>query len=171
MPPIPRRPHLRLKRRQAGTGEASLTKPTATPVTSDNAHSRRPPPCQPHGRTHHQHPLAPHTPTQQLPVRLTRDCDEAPRDSTTPSAEKDTPSSQPRPPAAKPVNQADSSRKAEGERFELSIRLTTDNGFRDRRIRPLCHPSAGGRRTAAGAALAEKEGFEPSMEPFSPITP
>lgn len=61
--------------------------------------------------------------------------------------------------------------RAEGERFELSIRLTTDNGFRDRRIRPLCHPSAGGRRTAAGAALAEKEGFEPSMEPFSPITP
>ena len=61
--------------------------------------------------------------------------------------------------------------EAEGERFELSIRLTTDNGFRDRRIRPLCHPSAGGRRTAAGAALAEKEGFEPSMEPFSPITP
>jgi hypothetical protein len=61
--------------------------------------------------------------------------------------------------------------KAEGEGFEPSIRLTTDNGFRDRRIRPLCHPSAGGRRTAAGAALAEKEGFEPSMEPFSPITP
>ena len=30
---------------------------------------------------------------------------------------------------------------AEGERFELSIRQTTDNGFRDRRIRPLCHPS------------------------------
>src|SRR5712671_3940668 len=61
--------------------------------------------------------------------------------------------------------------EAEGEGFEPSIRLTTDNGFRDRRIRPLCHPSAGGRRTAAGAALAEKEGFEPSMEPFSPITP
>src|SRR5436190_1665435 len=33
--------------------------------------------------------------------------------------------------------------EAEGERFELSIRLTTDNGFRDRRIRPLCHPSSG----------------------------
>ena len=61
--------------------------------------------------------------------------------------------------------------EAEGEGFEPSIRLTTDNGFRDRRIRPLCHPSAGGRRTAAGAALTEKEGFEPSMEPFSPITP
>src|SRR4051812_13505282 len=29
----------------------------------------------------------------------------------------------------------------EGEGFEPSIRLTTDNGFRDRRIRPLCHPS------------------------------
>jgi hypothetical protein len=32
-------------------------------------------------------------------------------------------------------------RPAEGEGFEPSIRLTTDNGFRDRRIRPLCHPS------------------------------
>jgi hypothetical protein len=31
--------------------------------------------------------------------------------------------------------------KTEGEGFEPSIRLTTDNGFRDRRIRPLCHPS------------------------------
>ena len=41
---------------------------------------------------------------------------------------------------------------AEGERFELSIRLTTDNGFRDRRIRPLCHPSSGegGIRTLDG---------------------
>ena len=34
-------------------------------------------------------------------------------------------------------------RRAEGEGFEPSIRLTTDNGFRDRRIRPLCHPSGG----------------------------
>ena len=34
--------------------------------------------------------LAPHTPRQQVPVRLTRDCDEAPRDSTTPNARKDT---------------------------------------------------------------------------------
>ncbi len=34
--------------------------------------------------------------------------------------------------------------EAEGEGFEPSIRLTTDNGFRDRRIRPLCHPSAAG---------------------------
>jgi|EndMetStandDraft_9_1072997.scaffolds.fasta_scaffold776942_1 hypothetical protein len=50
--------------------------------------------------------------------------------------------------------------QAEGEGFEPSIRLTTDNGFRDRRIRPLCHPSE-----------AEKEGFEPSMETFIPITP
>src|SRR3954451_14602049 len=42
--------------------------------------------------------------------------------------------------------------EAEGERFELSIRLTTDNGFRDRRIRPLCHPSSGegGIRTLDG---------------------
>ncbi len=50
---------------------------------------------------------------------------------------------------------------AEGERFELSIRLTTDNGFRDRRIRPLCHPSGttsvsgtvGRRRDVDGARL------------------
>jgi hypothetical protein len=33
--------------------------------------------------------------------------------------------------------------QTEGEGFEPSIRLTTDNGFRDRRIRPLCHPSSG----------------------------
>src|SRR5688572_6476965 len=32
---------------------------------------------------------------------------------------------------------------AEGGRFELPTRLTTGNGFRDRRIRPLCHPSEG----------------------------
>ncbi len=44
-----------------------------------------------------------------------------------------------------------------------STSLTTRNGFRDRRIRPLCHPS---RRCEA-----EKEGFEPSMEVSTPITP
>jgi hypothetical protein len=38
--------------------------------------------------------------------------------------------------------------KTEGEGFEPSIRLTTDNGFRDRRIRPLCHPSDGQDRVA-----------------------
>ena len=53
---------------------------------------------------------------------------------------------------------------------DLNLRSAcTDNGFRDRRIRPLCHPSAGARDR--GVALTEKEGFEPSMEPFSPITP
>ena len=31
--------------------------------------------------------------------------------------------------------------KAEGEGFEPSTDLTARNGFRDRRIRPLCHPS------------------------------
>ncbi len=51
--------------------------------------------------------------------------------------------------------------EAEGEGFEPSIRLTTDNGFRDRRIRPLCHPSI----------EAEKEGFEPSKEVSTPLTP
>ncbi len=30
---------------------------------------------------------------------------------------------------------------AERERFELSTRVTPGNGFRDRRIRPLCHLS------------------------------
>ena len=52
--------------------------------------------------------------------------------------------------------------EAEGEGFEPSIRLTTDNGFRDRRIRPLCHPST---------EEAEKEGFEPSKEVITPLTP
>jgi hypothetical protein len=32
--------------------------------------------------------------------------------------------------------------EAEGGRFELPTRRMTGNGFRDRRIRPLCHPSA-----------------------------
>ena len=54
----------------------------------------------------------------------------------------------------------DSAQETEGEGFEPSIRLATDNGFRDRRIRPLCHPSE-----------AEKEGFEPSMQVFTHITP
>ena len=30
---------------------------------------------------------------------------------------------------------------AERVRFELTVRVTPDNGFRDRRIRPLCHLS------------------------------
>ena len=50
--------------------------------------------------------------------------------------------------------------EAEGEGFEPSSDLTARNGFRDRRIRPLCHPSE-----------AEKEGFEPSKEEISPLTP
>ena len=53
--------------------------------------------------------------------------------------------------------------ETEGEGFEPSIRLTTDNGFRDRRIRPLCHPSI--------EVEAEKEGFEPSKEVITPLTP
>jgi hypothetical protein len=55
---------------------------------------------------------------------------------------------------------------AEGEGFEPSIRLTTDNGFRDRRIRPLCHPSGVRLRRET-----EKEGFEPSKEVITPLTP
>jgi hypothetical protein len=58
--------------------------------------------------------------------------------------------------------------RAEGEGFEPSIRLTTDNGFRDRRIRPLCHPSDG---TGASVCGTEKEGFEPSREVITPLTP
>ena len=43
-------------------------------------------------------------------------------------------------------------RKAEGEGFEPSTDGTARNGFRDRRIRPLCHPSSGegGIRTLEG---------------------
>src|SRR5581483_5099887 len=39
--------------------------------------------------------------------------------------------------------------RAEGEGFEPSTRRTTGNGFRDRRIRPLCHPSGRGMVAAA----------------------
>jgi len=59
------------------------------------------------------------------------------------------------------------SAKAEGEGFEPSTSLTTRNGFRDRRIRPLCHPSA----AWPFGPETEKEGFEPSMEALTPITP
>ena len=78
--------------------------------------------------------------------------------------------------------------RAEGERFELSSDLTARNGFRDRRIRPLCHPSAHAKRSRghlgfltreaireadrrSGKQEAEKEGFEPSKEEISPLTP
>ena len=57
-----------------------------------------------------------------------------------------------------------SSLQAEGEGFEPSIRLTTDNGFRDRRIRPLCHPSASGRN---GISVPNRATILPSMaSPF-----
>jgi hypothetical protein len=59
--------------------------------------------------------------------------------------------------------------KAEGEGFEPSTGLTTRNGFRDRRIRPLCHPS--GSELKAASFEAEKEGFEPSREEITPLTP
>src|SRR5262249_6150229 len=39
--------------------------------------------------------------------------------------------------------------QAEGEGFEPSSDETARNGFRDRRIRPLCHPSAGPMRGPA----------------------
>src|SRR5215210_3221172 len=51
--------------------------------------------------------------------------------------------------------------EAEGEGFEPSSDPKARNGFRDRRIRPLCHPS---RPTPAAGSEAEKEGFEPSKE-------
>ncbi len=53
-------------------------------------------------------------------------------------------------------------RKAEGEGFEPSSDLTARNGFRDRRIRPLCHPSAercdqtGGYPLVLHAAIRER---------------
>ena len=52
------------------------------------------------------------------------------------------------------------SQQAEGEGFEPSIRLTTDNGFRDRRIRPLCHPSDG----SGASALRSGEGGIRTLE-------
>ena len=48
-------------------------------------------------------------------------------------------------------------------------RPVTSNGFRDRRIRPLCHPS--GSELKAASFEAEKEGFEPSREEITPLTP
>ena len=46
-------------------------------------------------------------------------------------------------PRHNPLDQRVSASRAEGEGFEPSTRRTTGNGFRDRRIRPLCHPSSG----------------------------
>ena len=60
-------------------------------------------------------------------------------------------------------------RKAEGEGFEPSTDPEARNGFRDRRIRPLCHPS--GSELKAASFEAEKEGFEPSREEITPLTP
>ena len=57
------------------------------------------------------------------------------------------------------------------------VTLYRPNGFRDRRIQPLCHPSAGAMRRlkgrhikasleeARGISLAERWGFEPQI-PF-----
>ncbi len=41
-----------------------------------------------------------------------------------------------------PLSEPVSALEAEGEGFEPSTDVTARNGFRDRRIRPLCHPSA-----------------------------
>ena|SRR5215471_7336097 len=51
--------------------------------------------------------------------------------------------------------------EAEGVRFELTSRRTTGNGFRDRRIRPLCHPSGG---AEAGASTRGGEGGIRTLE-------
>src|SRR3954453_2934592 len=61
---------------------------------------------------------------------------------------------------------------AEGERFELSIRLTTDNGFRDRRIRPLCHPSSGegGIRTLDGEITPHNALAGRRLQPLGPFS-
>src|SRR4051812_38525439 len=50
----------------------------------------------------------------------------------------------------KPAWEAGLRKEAEGEGFEPSTDLTTRNGFRDRRIRPLCHPSGAGPEGARG---------------------
>src|SRR6266498_6034607 len=54
--------------------------------------------------------------------------------------------------------------EAEGEGFEPSSDLTARNGFRDRRIRPLCHPSRptpGGVRGGEGGIRTLEGGMNP----------
>ena len=58
--------------------------------------------------------------------------------------------------------------EAEGAGFEPSTGLTTRNGIRDRRIRALCHPSGSELKRKPEA---EKDGFEPSKEVITPLTP
>ena len=48
-------------------------------------------------------------------------------------------------------NNDNEEKRAEGEGFEPSSDPRARNGFRDRRIRPLCHPSEGTHRVPAGA--------------------
>jgi hypothetical protein len=71
----------------------------------------------------------------------------------------------------KPARERVHAWKAEREGFEPSTSLTTRNGFRDRRIRPLCHLSVLMLSCPGPRPETEKEGFEPSMEAFTPITP
>ena len=54
---------------------------------------------------------------------------------------------------------------AEEEGFEPSYPYTRVNGFRDRRIRPLCHPSRAHRRAGIlpPDVMAESPGFEPGI--------
>ena len=58
MPPIPRRPDLRLKRRRARTPHPTLPQRTATTMTSNHTHSRRPTPAHTRLSTHQRHGLA-----------------------------------------------------------------------------------------------------------------
>src|SRR5450759_4868705 len=77
---------------------------------------------------------------------------------------------------------------AERGGFEPPSPVSRTNGFRDRRIQPLCHLSArlvqGAarcrrvRRALRGREVAEREGFEPSRQvtpptrfPVAPFTP
>jgi hypothetical protein len=53
--------------------------------------------------------------------------------------------------AGPPATDCFSSTEAEGEGFEPSSDPRARNGFRDRRIRPLCHPSEGTHRVPAAA--------------------
>jgi hypothetical protein len=68
---------------------------------------------------------------------------------TCPAALRRTPRARSRNPAQ---HAGSSAQEAEGEGFEPSTDGTAGNGFRDRRIRPLCHPSA---RATAYRAFAK----------------
>lgn len=56
----------------------------------------------------------------------------------------------------------------ERERFELSIPLTGNNGFQDRRIRPLCHLSTHNFKLITGLLYLEVIRVKPEITGFLP---